>query len=126
MPDFPWRLAGCPQLFQHRLVAQGVHRVPETAMLEGHHLAHRGEPDDRRTFPRAVVAIDQLEAAWRQHEIAAVNEAAVTWRLFDEGFDGIAVSLQRAVTSRRAHRSDGRKPAVGQVKIDRRADIEVA
>src|SRR6185312_4642240 len=103
MPDFPWRLAGCPQLFQHRLVAQGVHRVPETAMLEGHHLAHRGEPDDRRTFPSTVVAIDQIEAARREHEITAIDEATVTRRLFDERFHSVAVALQRAIAARRTH-----------------------
>ena len=61
MPDLPWRLAGCPELFQHRLVAQGIHRLPETAMLERHHLPHGGETDDGRAFPAAVVALDKIE-----------------------------------------------------------------
>jgi len=38
---------------------------PEAAMLEGHHLAHGGEPHDRRTFPGGVVAVDQIEHAWQ-------------------------------------------------------------
>ena len=45
LPYFPRRLALGPELFQHRLVAQRIHRVPKTAMLKGHHLSHRREPD---------------------------------------------------------------------------------
>src|SRR5579885_1557819 len=126
MPDFPWRLARYPELFQHRLVAQRIHRVPEAAVLEGHHLPHGGETDDGRAFPGTVIALNQVEAARRQHEVAAVDEAAVAARLLDEGGDRVAVAFQRAVAPRRAHRGDGGELAVAEVEVDRRADVEIA
>lgn len=36
LPDPPWGFAGPPEVFQIRLVTQGVQRSPETAVLKGH------------------------------------------------------------------------------------------
>src|SRR5664279_3994158 len=106
MPDFPWRLAGCPELFQIGLVTQGVHRLPESAMLECHHLAHGCETDDGRAFPAAVIAVYEIENAWRKNEKAAIDHAAIAARfLYERGYR-VPVTFQRAVAAGRPYRRD--------------------
>src|SRR6476659_8436035 len=126
MPDFPWRLAGCPEFFQHGLVAQSIHCVPEAPMLKLHHLSHGREPDDRRTFPTAVIAFDEIETARGQNEKAAIDQATVAARLFDERRHRIPLTLQRPIAAGGTHRRDSRKLAVLEVEFDGRANIQIA
>ena len=67
-------------------------------MLKGHHLPHRGEPNERRTFPTDVIAFDEIEAAGRQNEKSAIDQAAVAAGLLDEGGDRVALTLEGPVT----------------------------
>src|SRR6185437_762031 len=124
-PNLPWRLAGYPELFQHCLVAQGVHRLPETAMLERHHLPHGCQADDGRAFKAAVVAVDKIENARRQNEKAAVDHAAVAGRFLGERYHLIPVTFERAVAAGWPHRRDRSQLAVTTVVLDGRANIDI-
>src|SRR6185437_13577148 len=126
LPYFPRRPARGPELFQHRLVAKSVHFVPETTMLECHHLSHSREPYDRRAFPAAVIAFDQVKTARRQNEKAAVDQPTIAARLFEEGCHRRALAFQSAVAPRRPHGRNCRQLSVTEMKIDRRPDIQIA
>src|SRR5262245_12856819 len=109
LPDFPWRFAGCPQLFQHVLVAQGVHCLPKSPMLEGHHLSHCREPDDWRDLPADIIAFDEIEAARRQDEKPAIDQPTVAARFFDERLHYVPLTFQGAITPRRTHSCHSRQ-----------------
>src|SRR4029078_3899287 len=94
-------------------------------MLEGHHLTHGREPDDRGAFPTAVVTFDQVKATRRQNEEAAVYRPAIAARLLDEGRDGCALALERPVPARWAHRRNRCELPVVEMEVDRRADIHI-
>src|SRR5579885_263363 len=126
MPDLPRRLARGPQLFQHALVAQRIHGMPEAAMLERHHLTHGGKTDNRRTLPARLVALDEIEHARGEHEEAAVDQSPIAARLLDEGGYRVSLTLDGAVASRRPYCGDRRQSAVAKMKFDLRADIEIA
>src|SRR5690242_1032147 len=126
MPDLPWRLARRPQVLEHVLVPQRVHRLPEAAVLVRHYLPEGDEADERRAFPASVVAGDHVEAFRRQHEITAVDETAVARRLLGESDDGVAPALDRAVAAGRPHRRDRGELAVAVMEADQFADVHIA
>src|SRR5439155_22852926 len=91
-----------------------------------HHLPHCREPDDRRAFPTDVVAFDEIEAARRQHEKAAIDQTAVAARLLDKCGHQIALTLQRSIAPGRTHCRDGRKLSMAHVKFDGRSNVQIA
>ena len=126
LPDFPWRLARCPELFQHRLVAQRIHRVPKAAMLERHHLSHRAS----RTIGELSQLLLSPSIRSRQRGDRTKKPPLIS-PPSPRGFsmnavDCRALALQRAVAARRPHRRDRRELAVADVEFDRRADIQIA
>ena len=60
-----------------RLVAQGVHGLPETAVEIGGKLALAGQAFHGLAFPEGGVAVDAVDDLGRQHEEAAVDPAAI-------------------------------------------------
>src|SRR6478736_5081972 len=101
------------------------HRLPEARMLERHQLSRAGKAGQRLGLPGRVVGVDQVDAARRQHEEAAVDPAAVATRLFREATYDLAVQGQRAVASRRLDRGDRGEPAVLAMKARQGADVDV-
>ena len=87
-------------------------------MLKRHHLSHGRKPDDRRAFPTAVVAFDEIETARRQNEKAAIDQATVAAGLFNERGYSLALTLQGPIAPGRAHCRDGRKLAMAYVEFD--------
>ena len=118
--------AGGPKLFQHRLVTQRVHRVPETAMLEGHHLSHRREPNDRELSQLlSSPSIRSRQRGERMKKPPLISPPSP--RGFSmKAVTAVALALERAVAARRPHRRDRRELPMAKVEFDRRADIQIA
>lgn len=93
--------------------------MPEALVFVSHHLAHLGELGERCAFPGGAVAVDEVEAARREDEEAAVDETAVATRFFDEAGDLIAIALERAVATGGLNGGDGGPALVLVVEADR-------
>src|SRR5687768_10233289 len=107
------------------LVAQRVHRLPETAMSIGGEIAAARERLHRLALPERGVAIDEVDHPGREHEKTAVDPAAFAARLLLEARHAIAVDIERAEARRRLHRSDRGEDALRAVIRDELAAIDV-
>ena len=119
----PRRLPFVPQGLQHALLPQRIHRLPEALVLVGLQFAGAGQRLHRGLLPDGVVALDQVERLWRQHEEAAVDPLVVAVRLFLEAAHRAVVDVERAKAGRRANRGHGGEPAVRFVEGDRSCAI---
>src|SRR5690606_28959113 len=111
-PGLPRRLAAGPQLLQHHLLPQRVHRLPETGMSISFELTLLGQGLEGRPFPRRGIAVDGVDDLGREDKIPAVDPAAITLRLFDEAANGSAVHVEGAIAPRRLYRRYSRQLAV--------------
>ena len=97
--------------------------VPKTAMLERHHLPHRGEPNDRCPFPTGVIAFDEIEARGDRTKKPPLIRPPSPLGFSVNAGHCIALTLKSPITARRPYRCDGRQLAMAQVEFDGRADI---
>ena len=125
-PDATARRPRRPHLVQQRVVAQRVHRLPETGVTVGHQLPGttqalqrlaRGPPGGRRRGPPDAPAI--------AHEITTVDEASVVWGF---SLNSVTASLAMRISPsvRWPHRRHGQSDfAVCFVEGDQLADVDV-
>src|SRR5690348_3457622 len=106
-------------------VAQRVHRLPESAVLERLQLAIRRQPHERVRFPAGLAVHDIVQNFWRQHEKTPVYPAAIALRLLDKLSYEIAFDPEAAVATRRLHRRHRCRRAVAAMKFQESADIDV-
>src|SRR5207248_4755 len=84
------------------------------------------EPFEGLMLPHGLVALDQAADLRRQHEKAAIDPAAVTGRFLEEADDLVFRERQRAEATRRLGAGHRRVPPRSAVKLDRRANVDVA
>src|SRR5690606_40422026 len=72
-PLLPRCLAAVPEPFEQLLVAQRVHRLPETVVAICGELSRGRQFLHRAALPDGVVAIDQLDHLLLEHEEPAVD-----------------------------------------------------
>src|SRR5665213_2617043 len=93
--------------------------------IDGDDTVWEREPLERLAFPHRVVAVDVVEDAGREHEVAAVDPGAVPVRLLVERDDLLFLQSHRAEASGRLHRRHRRQGAGGTMVLDHRAHVDV-
>src|SRR5450830_1018830 len=123
--SLPGSFTRLPQLFQVHLVAQGIHRLPETAMKKSVQLTFGGQAFQRLLFPGSAVVRDVIDDLWRQYKIATVDPGTIALRLFLEAINFLAIQDQRAETARRLGGGQRGQLAVRLVERDRFGDVDI-
>ena len=78
------------------LLAQGVHRLPESFMLVRRELALSGQGLERFSLPQGPITLDQVYHFAIQNKKTAIYPASFAERLFLKAFDIIATQPQCA------------------------------
>src|SRR5208282_4525397 len=107
-----------PQCVQALLVAQRIHRLPESAMHPGSELAARSKMLHRLVLPHDAVAGDQVQHAPFQHKEAAVDQATLLVRLLLEGYHLGSLHHDAAEARGRAYARDRCLAAMRAVERD--------
>jgi len=85
LPVPPGGVVRIPQAVEKFVVAEGVHALPETVVLEQHHLAPVGQVAHGFLFQHQILVIaDEIEQPLVTDEKAARDTAAGSLRLFVE------------------------------------------
>src|SRR5690348_1920177 len=84
------------------LVAQGVHRVPELRVTEGHEFSVGGQLLERFALKRNCVATDVTEHRRLEDEKSAVNPAIGIVRFLGEADNRVSLEFQAAKPGRRS------------------------
>ncbi len=106
-------------------VAEGVHRLPETAMEEGLNRAAGDEGAHGFMLEHLAIVRDVAEYVKIEHEEAAVDPATFVTRLFAERGDVGALDTETSESCRGPDAGHGHTLAMGLVKSDGGGDVDV-
>ena len=96
-----------PKRLQVNLVAQCVHRLPETLMREYIQLTVLRQPLKRLALPERLITLNAINDAWRKHKEAAINFATIPNRLLFKCCDFALLNFQGAKTTWLLHGGNG-------------------
>src|SRR5262245_1189594 len=99
-------------------VSQGVHRPPESRMLDRMELAVLRELREDVSLEDRPVPFDPGQDRGLQHEEPAVDPGAIPERLLHELVDEVARDLERPEPALRLHGGDRRELAAPGMALD--------
>src|SRR5271169_5479273 len=98
------------------LVAQSIHRLPESLMVVDRQLIVAGQMFERLALPNRCVAFDIVADFRGEHEEAAIDPAAFADRLLTKTDDARAIRFERPEPAGRLRRSDSGEPTLALVE----------
>src|SRR3954467_9552960 len=126
-PDLPSGLAAVPQPIEKAILAQRIHRFPETAVAIGRELTALDQLVHRFALEHDIpIAFKDVKELALEHEEAAVDRAAPRILLFVEGDNLIPIGFDGAETARRRHACDCSDLSVLHGELTKRVNIYVA
>lgn len=113
-----------PQLLKELPIAQGMHRLPKTAVMKVCELPISGQALERLLLPEGDIAFDAIDHCGFEHKEAPDDPADIALELFLKSAHGILLSkLQVTIAPGRLHWRNSGQPFVGLVMGNQGRDI---
>src|SRR5579872_852004 len=100
LPILPRRTPSGPKLFESLLIAQSIHRVPETAMKEGFHLFLCGQALHWLSLEHEGIIRDFFQYCMREDKEPAIDPSSFALRFFLKIGDSCPVDREAAEACR--------------------------
>ena len=88
-------------------IAQGIHRLPEAAVVVGVELALCGDPGQTILFPYRVITTNGFDYGGLKHKEATVDPGAIALRFLLESQNPAPLKGNRTKTAWRLHGGEG-------------------
>src|SRR5438128_986166 len=99
-------------------IAEGIHRLPKSAMLKNSKLSRCRQLLQWRPLPHSSVVGDQIDHRWFQHKESTVEPCSVSFGLLLETRNPRLLYIQRAVSPRRLYACQRCCPPFRMMKIN--------
>jgi hypothetical protein len=91
IPNSPWSITALPQFFEHNLIPQSVHGMPESSMRIGGELPRSSRAFHRFLLPYSCITVDVVNHSRGEDKEPAIDPTTVTLRFLMNADDLLAL-----------------------------------